>query len=275
MRGQEPGDLVRTFFRGVGQTLITLGVVVLLFIVYEVWVTNWFTDRENHRLRSQLETEWANGQDPLPLPGSGPHAIKLGTGIANLYIPRLGTDFAWTIVQGGDPPDQDVLSKGPAHYGETQLPGQKGNFAVAGHRVGKGEPFLNIDKLRSGDAVIVETRTYWYVYKVLGAPTGQNPEKVHSNVPIAGGGSVSLPGRVIIDPSQGEVLDPVPTAPGQGSDNSADKPAVPLMTMTTCHPKFTASHRMIVFARLAGAPVKNVNLTMPQSVLSLYDEVGT
>src|SRR6185437_5257156 len=121
------GDLVRTFFRGVGQTLITLGVVVLLFIVYEVWVTNWFTDRENHRLRSQLETEWANGQDPLPLPGSGPHAIKLGTGIANLYIPRLGTDFAWTIVQGGDPPDQDVLSKGPAHYGETQLPGQKGN----------------------------------------------------------------------------------------------------------------------------------------------------
>ena len=71
------------------------------------------------------------------------------------------------------------------------------------------------------------------------------------------------------------LVDPVPTAPGEGTDNSADKPAVPLMTMTTCHPKFTASHRMIVFARLAGAPVKNVNLAMPQSVLSLYDEVGT
>jgi len=272
--GMSTGDKVRFVLRGFGQTLITLGLVVLLFVVYEVWITNIYAAREQKKVTKALIKEWQK-ENELALPGSADPTVPLGTGLGILYIPRLGRDYHFTIVQGSAVPDDSQLEKGPAHYKDTQLPGQVGNFAVAGHRVGKGEPFLNIDKLRSGDAVIVETRTYWYVYKVLGDPAGQNPQKAHSDVPIAGGGTVSLPGRVIIDPSQGQVLDPVPTAPGQGTDNSADKPAVPLMTMTTCHPKFTASHRMIVFARLAGAPVKNLNLTMPQSVLSLYDEVGT
>ena len=266
------GDKVRFVLRGIGQTLITLGLVVLLFVVYEVWITNIFAAREQKRVTKALVKEWTK-ENQLALPGSADPTVPLGKGLGILYIPRLGRDYHFTIVQGSAVPDDSQLEEGPAHYADTQMPGQVGNFAVAGHRVGKGEPFLNLDKLRSGDAVIVETRTKWYVYRVLGDPSGQNPQKVHSDVPIAGGGSVSLPGRVIIDPSQGQVLDPVPTAPGQGTDNSTDKPAVPLMTMTTCHPKFTASHRMIVFARLAGPPVKNVNLTMPQSVLSLYDEV--
>jgi sortase A len=269
--GRTTGDKIRFVLRGVGQTLITLGLVVLLFVVYEVWITNIYAAREQKKVTKALIKEW-NKENRLALPGSADPTVPLGSGLGILYIPRLGRDYHFTIVQGSAVPDDAQLEKGPAHYKDTQLPGQVGNFAVAGHRVGKGEPFLNLDKLRSGDAVIVETRTYWYVYKVLGDPAGQNPEKVHADVPIAGGSTVSLPGRVIIDPSQGQVLDPVPTAPGQGTDNSADKAAVPLMTMTTCHPKFTASHRMIVFARLAGR-AKNVNLTMPQSVLSLYDEV--
>jgi sortase A len=259
------GDKVRFVLRGIGQTLITLGLVVLLFVVYEVWVTNLFAAREQSKVTQALKQEWKKGEDPLlPLPGSKDPSIPLGTGIGIIYIPRLGRDYHFTIVQGSTVPTDGQLEKGPAHYQDTALPGEVGNFAVAGHRVGKGEPFLNIDKLRSGDAVIVETKSYWYVYRVLGDPAGRNPETVRSTVTTDG--KVSLPGREIVDPSAGRVLLPVPDNPGVTASER-------LMTMTTCHPKFTASHRMIVYSKLVGAPIANADLKMPASVLALYDEV--
>ncbi len=258
------GDRVRFVLRGIGQTLITLGLVVLLFVVYEVWITNIFAHREQTKVTNALKHEWANGQDPLlPLPGSTDPTIPVGTGIGVLYIPRLGRDYHFTIVQGSAVPNDAELEKGPAHYKDTALPGQIGNFAVAGHRVGKGEPFLNIDKLRSGDAVIVETKSYWYVYRVLGSPAGRNPETVRENVTTDG--KISLPGREIVDPSAGRVLLPVP-------DNPGATPSERLMTMTTCHPKFTASHRMIVYSKLQ-TKLANPDLKMPQSILELYSEV--
>jgi sortase A len=260
------GDKVRFVLRGIGQTLITLGLVVLLFVVYEVWITNLFAAREQSKVTNALKKEWKQGQDPLlPLPGSKDPAIPLGSGIGIIYIPRLGRDFHFTVVQGSAVPNDAQLEKGPAHYRDTALPGQVGNFAVAGHRVGKGEPFLNIDKLRSGDAVVVETKTYWYVYRVLGTPAGENPQDVRESVRVAGGGKVSLPGREIVTPDAGRVVDPVP-------DHPELQPATALMTMTTCHPKFTASHRMIVYSKLV-TRVPNRNLAMPSSVLALYDEV--
>jgi sortase A len=157
------GDKVRFVLRGIGQTLITLGLVVLLFVVYEVWITNIFAAREQSKVASALRHEWADsGGDPLlPLPGESDPTIPLGTGIGVLYIPRLGQDFHFTIVEGSVVPTDGELEKGPAHYHHTALPGAVGNFAVAGHRVGKGEPFLNIDKLRAGDSIIVETKSWW------------------------------------------------------------------------------------------------------------------
>jgi sortase A len=256
------GDKVRFVLRGIGQTLITCGLVVLLFIVYEVWVTNWFSERENHRLIQRLEKEWA-------LPNSGPGTIKVGDAIGILYIPRLGTDFHWAIVQGDTTPNQDQLAKGPAHYGDTAMPGKVGNFAIAGHRVGKGEPFLNLDHLKSGDAVIVATRDTWYVYRVLGKPAHKNPQNVTQDVPVKLGGqpsTVSLPGREIVGSDDGNVLYPVPDHP------TADA-AVPLMTMTTCHPKFTAENRMIVYAELDTAATVHANGDkMPDSIKALYTE---
>lgn len=253
------GDKVRFVLRGIGQTLITLGLVVLLFVVYEVWITNIFAHRDQERVANALKKEWQNGQDPLlPLPGEKDPTIPLGTGIGVLYIPRLGQDFHFTIVQGSVVPTDSQLEKGPAHYRDTALPGQLGNFAVAGHRVGKGEPFLNIDKLRSGDSVIVETKSWWYVYRVKGSPRGANPQNDKRDAD-------GLPGREIVDPSDGNVLLPVPDHPGKA-------PTEHLMTMTTCHPKFTASHRMIVYSALV-ARVPNVNLTMPADVRALYGEV--
>src|SRR3954454_7022229 len=108
------GDRVRFVLRGVGQTLITLGLVVLLFVVYEVWITNIFAAREQSKVASALRHEWAEGGgDPLlPLPGESDPTIPLGTGIGVLYIPRLGQDFHFTIVEGSTVPTDGELEKG-------------------------------------------------------------------------------------------------------------------------------------------------------------------
>jgi sortase A len=261
------GDKVRLVLRGVGQTLITLGLVVLLFVVYEVWVTNIFARNENDKVAQKLEQVWEN-PNVVTLPGGGAGTIALGTGVANIYIPRFGPDYHWTIVEGTG---QDELEKGPGHYVNTAAPGQVGNFGVAGHRVGKGEPFLNLDKLRVGDTVIVETKASWFVYDVLGATPGGNPRDSDSAVKVAGG-TVQVPGQEIVPPSAGRVLLPVP-------NNAHAKPAAKLMTLTTCHPKFTAAKRMIVHATLVGqasalAAGKHSN-TMPAQIKALYSKVSS
>lgn len=237
-RATTPGDRIRFVVRGIGQTLITAGVVVLLFVVYELWVTNIFAHTKQTHVHTVLEQQWAHGEDPLvgagklSLPGAKQSTIATGEGIANLYIPRLGSDYRFTIVQGVD---DASLEKGPGHYPTTQLPGQVGNFAVAGHRVGKGEPFLNLDQLRPGDAVVVETESTWFVYRVKGdVSTGD----------LSAPGTDGVPGREIVAPTDVGVVDPVPSQPSV-------KPTEALMTMTTCHPKFTADQRMIVHAVLA------------------------
>jgi sortase A len=249
---------VRAVLRGIGQTLVTAGLVVLLFVVYEVWVTNLFAHEAQHRVHTALENAWADGVDPLA--NTGPHGIPLGTGIANLYIPRLGRDYAFTIVEGsGDA----SLEKGPGHYVGTALPGQVGDFAVAGHRVGKGEPFLNLDHLRPGDTVIVETKSDWYVYVVLGDVKTANLTVKDSN---------GVPGREIVDPSQNQVIMPWPDHPGYPH---ANPPNDRYMTMTTCHPKFTATQRMIVHAQLVPADtVARTGTAMPASILALYNAPG-
>ncbi len=231
------GDWLRFGLRGTGQTLITAGIVVLLFVVYELWVTNIFAHEKQSKVHSALEKEWAAGDDPLvggrlKLPGGKQSTIPVGTGIANIYMPRLGPDYHFTVVEGTD---DGSLEKGPGHYVHTALPGEVGNFAVAGHRVGKGEPFLNLDHLRPGDAVVIETKSTWYIYRVKGnAQTGN----------LNDAGSDGVPGREIVSPSDTQVIAPVPDHVGQ-------KPTEKLMTMTTCHPKFTANQRMIVHAVLA------------------------
>jgi sortase A len=251
-RTMTAGERVRFVLRGIGQTLITCGVIVLLFIVYEVWVTNWFSVRENHRLLQKLEKEWA-------LPNSGPGTIKVGDAMGILYIPRLGSDYHWAIVQGDATPNQDQLAKGPAHYGDTAMPGQDGNFAVAGHRVGKGEPFLNLDHLKPNDAVIVATRNAWYVYRVKGTEHGLTKDDADG-----------IPGREIVSPDDGNVLLPVPDHP-EAQKNAAGKWPESLMTMTTCQPNFTAAKRMIVYAVLALTIPGNGD-HMPAQVKALYSE---
>lgn len=239
--GRTRGDLVRTGIRGVGQLLITLGLIVLLLVVYELWVTNIFAAAKQSAVHKKFAQEIQSGhndplkgQDRLTLPAGKQVVLPAGQGFANLYIPALGQDYAYTIVEGTTTAD---LERGPGHYTGTAVPGQLGNFALAGHRVTKGQPFLNINELRPGDPVVVQTVRYWYVYDVLGDKKTKNLGAVDAQ---------GVPGREIVAPTDGGVIAPVPDHPGATVKRA-------LMTMTTCNPKYSASQRMVVHAVLARA----------------------
>ena len=93
-------------------------------------------------------------------------AMKVGQVFATIYVPRYGKSYKHLVAEGTSLPK--VLNKvGIGHYTGTQLPGEVGNFAIAGHRFGNGGPMLKIDKLRTGDRVYVKTSTTWYTYEWL------------------------------------------------------------------------------------------------------------
>ena len=257
-RPPRKGPLWRTVVRGVGQTLVTLGLVLLLFVVYEVWVSNIFADRKQAKVHRELTQAWNTGQDPLKgqdrlnLPTGKQVLLPTGTGFANLYIPRFGKDYAETIVQGTNDAD---LEMGPGHYSDSQLPGQIGNFAVAGHRVGKGEPFLNLDQLRPGDPIVVETASNWYVYQVLGNPAKVAAAKALTDpsqrdkalvAAMEAPDDQGVVGREVVSPSDVAVIAPVP-------DHPDATPTRAVLTLTTCHPKYTSNQRMIIHAALVRA----------------------
>ncbi|MBA2554744.1 MAG: class E sortase [Geodermatophilaceae bacterium] len=221
----------RTVIRGVGQTLITLGAVVLLFIVYEVWVTDQINEGVQSELTQDLRQRWDVGEDPLQRPDGGLGQLALGEGFAFIRIPSFGLDYVRVVLEGTD---EDKLTEGPGHYPDSALPGEVGNFAMAGHRVGKGSPFLNLDRLEPGEAIIIETSETWYVYRMLDESGADDPD--------------GIPGREIVDPGAIDVVDPVPGEPGA-------EPTRSLLTLTTCHPKFSAAQRMIIHAELDGAPL--------------------
>lgn len=202
--------------RVVAEALITLGVVLLLFVGYELYATGWATDRAQQAAGSQLTETWQRGETVAPAAGSP---------VARLHIPRFGAGWSRVVLEGTD---QAVLADGPGHYVGTALPGQLGNFAVAGHRVSNGAPFEPADSLAACDPIVVEGRDAWWVYRVL--PCGP---------PVDG-----VPGTEIVDPTEVDVIAAVPHAP-------TVTPTVALLTLTTCHPRFSARQRLIVHAALA------------------------
>jgi sortase A len=233
-------DRIRTLIRGIGQTFLTLGVILLLLVGYEVWFTDLVNHRTQHRLTTTLEQQWEDGDDPTVAtapakPGEKIASLPIGDGFALIYMPDFGTDYVYTVVEGTG---VDELNDGPGHYVGTPLPGAVGNVAIAGHRVGKGSPFLNLDKLKAGSAIVIRTKSYWYTYRVLGDTGTGDPSATTS---------LGIPGREIVDPSDVDVIAPVPDQPGAA-------PTRRMLTLTTCHPKFSARQRLVIHAILDGAP---------------------
>src|SRR5207249_8896058 len=129
------------------------GVLILLFVAYQLWGTGLYTSRQQDSLRSQFKqqahvdqpttsTTLAPAKQPPPAPSVG--------AVANIRIPKIGVDKI--VVQGVGEAD---LRKGPGHYPETPMPGEQGNAAIAGHRTTYGAPFNRLDELAPGDEVLV------------------------------------------------------------------------------------------------------------------------
>jgi sortase A len=234
----------RTVARGTGQTLITAGLVILLFVAYELWWTGLTTRHDQHRLLNALRQQWgqsggtATGPGPTH-PGRGAKKVSianppLGSGIAILRIPRLGKNYSFVVVQGTSTAD---LIEGPGHYVGTAMPGQVGNFYVAGHRTTYLHPFYNINELRPGDPIVIETRTMWFTYTV-------------ENIP-----GTAAKYQEIVSPTDFAVTYPVPDQP---NPNAA--PTQRVLTFTSCNPRYSASQRIVVHALLTGHQLKSAGL---------------
>jgi sortase A len=151
---------LRTAAAVLGDLLLTAGLLVLLFLGYQLFYSNLDANRAQSAVTAELEKRWA--ARPVRT-----ETVRSGDGFARIHVPRLGSGWVKPIVEGVRPGD---LARGVGHYPSTALPGRVGNFALAGHRATHGEPFRDLDRMRKGDAVVVETRDTWYVYEVAPVP---------------------------------------------------------------------------------------------------------
>nr|WP_323748925.1 class E sortase [Streptomyces sp. PR69] len=242
---------------GVAELAVTLGVVVLLLVVHQLWWTNLQVRQDARQYVRVLEQQWERaergeketgekrrgegerGEQPVVSGSEGggegvdgeggggerdaPDAASAASfrGYAVLRIPRLGV--VAPVARGVD--KRGVLDRGFAgHYPDSAAPGRAGNFAVAGHRNTHGEPFRRIDRLRKGDEVLIETAQGVYVYEVDQTLRQTTPGDVGVIQPVP---------RSLVRPSAGY-----------------DRPGH-YLTLTTCTPEFSSAYRLVVWGELA------------------------
>ncbi|MGH8991551.1 MAG: class E sortase [Acidimicrobiia bacterium] len=201
-------DRLRSALSVIGATLTGTGVLILLFVAYQLWGTGLYEAQAQDDLRAQFDAKLAaptttttTGPDPVTAPPPAP----TGEAVALIRIPKIGLDRH--VVEGTGLAD---LRKAPGHYPSTPLPGVVGNAAIAGHRTTYGAPFNRLDELEPGDEILVTT--------------------------VAGSYTFEVEEKRVVNPSQVEVLAPSPVAK---------------LTLTTCHPKYSAKQRLVVISTLA------------------------
>ncbi|WP_313896011.1 class E sortase [Streptomyces sp. YIM 98790] len=209
----------------VGELMMTFGVLLMLFVAYQLWWTNVqaraFASKEADSLAEQWEDSARNGGQEGDSEDQQPAAFSPGEGFALLHLPTL--DVRVPIAEGIDP--EGVLDRGMVgHYGEedglpTAMPwDEEGNVGLAGHRNTKGEPFRYINKMQPGDPIIIETKDVYYIYEMRSRLDQTSPRNI-------------------------QVLDPIPT---QGGFTAPGR----YVTLTTCTPEFTSTYRLIVWGEL-------------------------
>jgi sortase A len=225
-----------------GELLITAGVLVLLFLGWQLWLQDILVGNQLNNQAQKLGQTWQNETRAKPAPVTSPapavpvvskapgNAQKFGI----LIVPRWGKDWERPIAQGVGV--ADVLDAiGVGHYPGTQMPGQVGNFAIAAHRHAYGGGFEYLHELHVGDHVFVETKDGWYQY--------------------------SFRDIQYVQPTQVNVLQPVPMEPGV-------KPTDRIITMTTCNPFFSTAERMVAYGLFdqfyprAGGPPAEIAATV-------------
>ncbi len=164
-----------------------------------------------------------------PPPVAAPEPLAADV-MALVTIPRLGSDVVDTPMREGV--DPEVINQGIGHFPGVALPGQPGNFAIAGHRSTHGEELRNIDQLQAGDLVYLRTRDAWFTYRLFK--------------------------DLIVTPDSTWVVDakPFPADPTV-SDH--------LLTIVTCNPRWGSTERWIWW----GALVSTTPLTGPAPTLTV------
>jgi sortase A len=224
----------RRIVRAIGWVSVIAGVLVLGFVVQQVFVTSWLAERNQVALEEDareyfgdvevvevplaevLENAAPSGETTAVTPDDmrtllvesppeahQPFAIIRAPGITAL-------EDGWTVVEGVERAD---LKNGAGHMSHTPIPGQPGNAVISGHRTTYGAPFHDLDLLEPGDRIEVETGLGIHGYEVRET--------------------------IIVDPFALWV-----TEPRQGA----------WLTLTTCHPKFSSQERMVLFAELVDGP---------------------
>ncbi|WIB67468.1 class E sortase [Curtobacterium sp. MCBD17_035] len=216
-----------------GDLLITAGVLVLLFIAWQQWFNDLVVAKQHEHQAQQFSKSLGAISTPAPTPtqGYGPPKVSAQPGNTKvfgvMYVPRFSATYAVPMA-GGTTTAGTLDTIGIGHYDHTQMPGQVGNFAVAGHRTTHGAPFNQIANLQVGDKIYLETADGFYTY------TFRNLEYV--------------------PPTQVTVLDQDPDDVGVATKDR-------IMTMTSCNPMYSAQERIVAFSvfdswqpRSAGAP---------------------
>ncbi|MFG2460652.1 class E sortase [Streptomyces sp. NPDC048523] len=213
---------MRVVVRTVSELCITVGALIVLFVVYVLFWTGVKADTVMDDQIDQLQNQWSQGSVRQPKVTAGPSAspaepapYRSGKPFAIMYIPRLGFTWNKPVLEGTE---VATLKKGLGHYANTAQLGQQGNFSVAGHRRTYGDPFKDFPRLRRGDAVVLTDGTTWFTYRIDKGPYKTVPTDI-------------------------EVIDPVPRKSGYTRPGR-------YLTLTTCDPEWGHSHRLIVWAHL-------------------------
>ena len=176
--------------------LLALAVGLLGYPLY----TNLYQSRVQSRLDRQLAS-------PELKEAYRNRSFKIGDSLTRIKIPKLDVDVV--VVEGIS---ASALRAGAGHYPSTPLPCEDGNVSIAGHRTTYGKPFANVDRLKEGDTIILETPVGSCTYELSRAP-------------------------YIVKPDNLSVV--------------ANDPTKRTLTLTTCHPKGSAAQRLIVKATYA------------------------
>ena len=208
-----------------GWTLIWSGAFLLGYAGYELLVTDVINARIQNAAASQVVDTLQVAREELPpvevVPTSEGQDDSQNVEFHPEDPPEVGEEFAILRVPRlglevvvFEGVDVETLKKGPGHMPGTALPGQPGNAVLSGHRTTYGRPFFDFDQLRPGDRIEVETAIGTHVYELQEE-------------------------WFIVEPTDVWVTD----------DRLGG-----WLTLTTCHPKFSARQRLIVTAKLIDGP---------------------
>jgi sortase A len=211
-----------------GELLLTAGVLILLFLGWQLWWNDAIMASQQSDAASELSSEWAEpapvaeGEAPPAPPEYGDPVVDTtaygnGEAFAVMYVPRFGEGSQRGIAEGIG---LDVLNSyqlGVGHYPQTQMPGEVGNFAIASHRSAYGGGMHEIEQLRLGDGIFIQTRDGWYTYRFRDFE--------------------------YVAPETVGVLAPVPHHPDLA-------PTDRIITLTSCNPLYSTAERIIAYGVL-------------------------